>query len=67
MPGDTNCVPTQCYGFLDYLPSSDEHPLGDASDFGWTWVICAFLVIFDRWKRCFNYVFMKGKGLIVKL
>ena len=48
------------------LPGSEEHPPGDAFRFYLIFGFCMFWVALVRWKRHFNNIWTKRKGLIVK-
>jgi len=48
------------------LPGGEEHPPGDAFRFDSIFGFCMFWVALVRWKRNFNNIWTKRKGLIVK-
>ena len=45
---------------------SEEHPPGDDFRFGSIFGFCMFWVALVRWKRHFNNIWTRRKGLIVK-
>jgi len=48
------------------LSGGKEHPPDDAFRFGLIFGFCMFWVALVRWKRHFNNIWTKRKGLIVK-